>query len=305
MKYFIVLILLFINLSVLSQNLVPNSSFEELSSCPNDFENYNLLLHWSNPTNGTPCIFNSCSNGNAGVPSNIYGYQQSKDGNGYVGIALWGFNYREYIQVQLEQTLVANEKYYVSFYVNLSNLAICINQIGLYFSSNLIQENITSALNYTPQITNTNGFLADTADWQLISGTYLSNGNENYIIIGNFYDDAHTDTMKVGGTYGSFYYIDDVYVGIDTTVNINTDVQSREEEISLYPNPAKERVFIKTENSKPAEMFVYNIQGCLLHQQTFTKSTNIYLQNWPAGVYYVKIVTENGIFVRKILREGL
>ena len=27
------------------------------------------------------------------------------------------------------------------------------------------------------------------------------------------------------------------------------------------------------------------------------------IKNWPAGVYYVKIVTEKGIFVRKVVRE--
>ncbi|HBX51118.1 MAG TPA: hypothetical protein DEH02_08645, partial [Bacteroidales bacterium] len=51
------------------------------------------------------------------------------------------------------------------------------------------------------------------------------------------------------------------------------------------------------------EMFVYNMQGCLIHQQRFLKRTNIDIKNWPAGVYYIKLISEKGIFVKKFAKE--
>ena len=89
----------------------------------------------------------------------------------------------------------------------------------------------------------------------------------------------------------------------DTTVDVNNEILSKKEEITLYPNPAKENIFIKTETSKPIEMFVYNMQGCLIHQQRFLKRTNIDIKNWPAGVYYIKLISEKGIFVKKFAKE--
>ncbi|HBX51120.1 MAG TPA: hypothetical protein DEH02_08655 [Bacteroidales bacterium] len=310
MKNLVLLFFVCISHLVISQNLVPNPSFEEYTTCPVFINDFGKLINWNNPSNGSPNYFNICSNGNVGVPNNNFGYQNPFSGNGYIGLCLHTEsieNYREYAQIELSEPLVANIKYYVSYYVSLadsfnsatSEICALLTDNSFYFDTNI-------NLNFNPQITNS-VVITDKINWMKISSSYLANGGEKFLTIGNFKNDSNTQIVIIGTTigayFGTYYFLDDVYVGLDSTVNINTEAPSKKEEITLYPNPANENVFIKTENSKPAEMFVYNMQGCLMHQQRFLKRTNIDIKNWPAGVYYVKIVTEKGIFVRKVVRE--
>ena len=298
--------LIHINCFGFSQNLVPNPSFEEINSCPSNFHDFTKFLYWSNPTNASPSIFNNCNQGNAGVPVNIAGYQNTHSGFGYAGIVIFSDqsqNAREYIQVELLSPLVANQKYKVRLYVNLADSSkYAINRFGIYFSQNSFYLPTYNVINYIPQVS-FDTLIINKIDWTLLEATYQAMGGEKYITIGNFNYDSECDTILLGGPWGTFYYIDDVYVGLDTTVDVNNEIQCKEEEITLYPNPAKERVFIKTEKSKPIEMFVYNMQGCLIHQQRFLKRTNIDIKNWPAGVYYIKLISEKGIFVKKFAKE--
>ena len=68
----------------------------------------------------------------------------------------------------------------------------------------------------TPQITNTLGIINDTLNWIEIKGTFVANGTEKYLIIGNFKTDVATsitsNTTGLGGGIWSEYMIDDVSV---------------------------------------------------------------------------------------------
>ena len=87
-----------------SQNLVPNNSFESISNCPLTQSQINLAYSWIG-YGGTPDLFNSCflNDNGVGVPKNLTGYQTPRTGNGYAGIYTYGYNIREYIQVNLFQ----------------------------------------------------------------------------------------------------------------------------------------------------------------------------------------------------------
>ena len=124
MKNLVLLFFVCISHLVISQNLVPNPSFEEYTTCPVFINDFGKLINWNNPSNGSPNYFNICSNGNVGVPNNNFGYQNPFSGNGYIGLCLHTEsieNYREYAQIELSEPLVANIKYYVSYYVSLAD----------------------------------------------------------------------------------------------------------------------------------------------------------------------------------------
>ena len=208
-------------------NLVPNSSFEAHDT----FCNTGIIIltpPWQNPSGGSPNYFNSCTTLQPGfsVPQNKFGFQYAHSGTGY---ALFGAfvnsssypNYREYIQVKLIDSLEVNKKYFVKFYVSLADSSnYAINRVGLYFSDTAINKSIYdySPFNVTPQIENPQGnFISDKINWTLISGIYTAYGGEHYITIGNFYDDANTDTIYLpDGSITQFkeagFYIDDVSV---------------------------------------------------------------------------------------------
>lgn len=209
-------------------NLMGNSSFESYSSCPDNYGEITRADQWSSPTLASPDYFNSCSGSTQwGTPTNGFGTQAPASGAAYTFVRVWGNvpanttpNYREYIQGQLSSPLVAGQTYAVSFLVSLADVAFTpIVQMGAYLSPALINLNIgatsNGVLNVTPQVVHSGTLLSDAVNWAAVTGTFTAAGGEDYIIIGNFLDDAST-TAGTGGGFGSIqisgYFIDDVSV---------------------------------------------------------------------------------------------
>ena len=74
--------------------------------------------------------------------------------------------------------------------------------------------------------------------------------------------------------------------------------------VSIYPNPVKDRLYIETE-SEIEEVIVYDIYG--RHQVTETPShqemISIDISNLNSGVYFVKINTAEGNIVKRFVKE--
>ncbi len=209
------------NLKTSSQviNLVPNSSFEEFSNCPTNFSQIIYSIPWKDCMNGNGSsnFEHSCSV-NPDILFDIYNIQYPRTGFGEASIILFGNylfdEYREYLEVELTEKLKVNKKYCGKFYVSLNNFAnYAIENIGMYFSKNLvIQPTLIENLSFTPQIQNENGIIKDTMNWVKISGSFISSGDEKYLVIGNFYSNQYTNYLFVGGTSNPRYFIDDVSV---------------------------------------------------------------------------------------------
>ncbi len=245
---YILFFLIFFSKEYIAQtNLVANPSFEDTAgNC--DFQmivdNPLLATHyvknWCTYKNMTPDYYNSCSNSNlsypypnpASIPHNCYGYQYPKTGNAYIGLGLYWLNYlpdsvqisSELAVIKLNSTLKANRCYYGEFYVSSSNInAIVINQLGMLLSQNtnttvpFVYDNIVQ-----PQIQwDTAQFVSDTLNWIKVSGTFMSQGGEQFLSIGNFRDGAHVKKQFIPTNFvtpcgisnphsGSYVYIDDV-----------------------------------------------------------------------------------------------
>lgn len=202
-------------------NLVPNWSFETYTSCPTSSGQLTLSIGWTNPVQCTsPDYYNSCSTV-TGVPkAGGLGFQYAKTGNAYAGLWCYETNFpdiREYGQIQLISPLQLGKCYYIGFYTNLSNWSrLACNSQGAYISTNSFSTTCpTNILNYTSQIKSFNNqIIKDTLNWHLISGIFQSGGNEQFITIGNFNNNATTDsvTYNPSNGYGSYYYFDDVFV---------------------------------------------------------------------------------------------
>ncbi len=217
-------------------NLVPNYSFEAYDTCPGTTINsITYSPPWFSSTNSIANYFNSCTNGVWGVPSNWEGHQYARTGSAYAGIGTYapGTYWRDYLQVKLISKLVLNKQYCVEFFVSLMDTqTVACNNIGLYLSDTAITGASGSVLNFIPQISNDNivNPLTDKIGWTKVSGTFTANGAENYITIGNFFNDANSDTIFVDGGCcdASGYYIDDVSVqccDCDTTQQIASNYE--------------------------------------------------------------------------------
>jgi hypothetical protein len=226
---------------------VPNPGFEIFDKCPDNYlitDRKFLVPGWYIPTGSTPDYFNSCTRKQVGVPQNYMGYCLPKDGQAYAGIIVLfnppadslapaKENYREYIEAKLNSPLEKDQLYKVSFFYNIATYSsYAINRLGVYFSKEIIikKGNAVSPfigiLKYKPQVVMDTSLINTERDnWHEVTGTYLAVGGEEYITIGNFYDDRATkykimDTSDLGKFMQykikkinrAYYYIDMVSV---------------------------------------------------------------------------------------------
>jgi hypothetical protein len=321
MKTSLTIYFLFITSFLFAQNLVPNPSFENFIICPNtdDIEN---APPWFNPTGPytSPNLFNSCApqwpSSNFGVPLNGWGFQEPRTGNGYAGGIIVYDEVsppeREYISVKLNSPLIALSTYCIRFYVSVCYLhslpngymgsRYAIDRIGAYISDTIIQLNTNYIIPVIPQIQNPTGnILSDTLNWMLISGTYNANGGEQYITIGNFYPESNTNKIQISDSsnlsFGSFYYIDDVYViDCNDTLGIseNDDTNNL---INVYPNPASIELTIDITMTNKYFFELYDLFGAKRKAVTLdcgSQTKNINLTDIDNGLYFYSVVDRNG-----------
>lgn len=201
------------------QNLIPNPGFETTSACPNGSGQLELAIPWKNPNLKSPDLYQVCAGASCEtapfvcVPENWVGSQSPNSGQGYAGILLGAGNEnREYIQVPLQQTLVAGQAYVLTYYVSLGDdYQRAIDRIGVYFSSEPVMADVL--LPYAPQLLSPAGiFFTDKSGWAAVTDTLIADGGEAFMTIGNFFDEKHTNFMEgQGGNRASaYYYFDDM-----------------------------------------------------------------------------------------------
>ncbi len=284
-----------------SQNLVPNGSFEIISTCPTAQNQLLFATPWQIPgnTSGTSDLFNGCNTTGFGAPANVAGYQYAHTGEGYAGFYTYGANdVREYIQVQLTSPLVSGFTYKVEMYVNPSeNPGIAVDAIGIYISTGAVGGNGGYyLLPFTPQISNpTNSIISDTLNWTLVSGNYTALGGENYITIGNFVSDINTNisVFNSAGWGRGYYYVDDVSVSPATYIN----ELAGQELINIYPNPFSNEINI-IGNKNILEIVIYDISSRKLIQQPFSNTIKLNTEQLAKGIYLYEVRSKNSV-VRK------
>ena len=71
---------------------------------------------------------------------------------------------------------------------------------------------------------------------------------------------------------------------------------------NIYPNPVNDRLYIEAE-TEVKEVVVYDVYG---RQQTTVngqQTSSIDISNLNSGVYFIKVVTENGEAVKRIIKN--
>ena len=212
-------------------NLVLNPSFEDTIACPNSVGQINLASNWSAYAL-SPDYFNSCNANQFSVPTNFGGYQKAATCNAYCGLICYAgqgaglSNTREFVGGNLASAVVIGQKYFVSLKVSL-----CLNATTLNCASNNIGINF-SIIAYNPGTGNpapisnsakvfVTSIVVDSVNWIKISGSFIADSAYSHIIIGNFFNDANTDTLLMDGGSSwkyAYYYLDDVCVSTDSMI---------------------------------------------------------------------------------------
>jgi gliding motility-associated-like protein len=233
LKY-LVYILLFCFSTLKAQNLITNPSFEDIDSCYGQFANIGFDVFkwsgckgWSNPIKSSSDLW--CQNpivGNTIAP-NIIGYQYPRTGSNMAAILVEPQSqiqsYREFVQNELLTSLVSNRLYILSFYYVVASgksSGNCPpNQFGVFGSKSEFKDSTKYFLsNLTPLgVSKTESFIDDTLNWSKCEIVFNANGDERFLIIGNFQDSSTTtfnfpcDTSFWGGLNMSndYFYLDD------------------------------------------------------------------------------------------------
>jgi len=319
MKTLLAFVILTLNLGIIKAqiNLVPNPSFEDTITCDTIGFLEAEIFYWF----GGLGYYNECKlpGTQRSVPTNELGSQHPKTGKAYCGIYTYiknSFTIRQYIQIRLSEILQSDKKYFVTFYVSSSDIVHAkSNSIGAYLSpdSFFISSAFLGLIDVVPQVQNNpDNDLSDTSNWTLVSGSFIANGTERYLTIGNFLPDSLSNVIPLdsvcsqpnGFNCAVYYYIDDVSVVLDDDSGLDESLIAAN--IKMFPNPAKEvlRIEMQTNfngsiqirDALGKEIFNANLQNNITN---FTIDT----KDFESGLYFISFRNERGAVNKKFIKQ--
>ena len=265
------ILVIILNLNVGAQNLVQNGSFEANNACPVGLDELVLCDYWLpfGTNHPSPDYFHSCSSPHRmGIPNNAFGHQYARSGQAYAGLIAfltidqdnkknWDLsnNHREFIQTYLTYPLEEGKTYYAEFHVSLvEDCDYAIANLGLLLTEetpDLTWPKIQFEY-FKPQVRhNRNMVVNNNKAWTKISGTFIAQGGENVLTIGNFDNDEATlvkrnKSSKLKNVFRkkflpkiAYYYIDDVkVVAVDSL-----DQGSEDQPVLAHKDPLNDEYF--------------------------------------------------------------
>jgi hypothetical protein len=93
-------------------------------------------------------------------------------------------NIRGYLETPLTSPLIAGDCYHFEMYASLSDISMyTTDAIGACFSNTLVTGiPYTTNIPFAAQVNNAAGNVLDATNWTLISGDFIANGGESYIV---------------------------------------------------------------------------------------------------------------------------
>lgn len=94
---------------------------------------------------------------------------------------------------------------------------------------------------------------------------------------------------------GNNVYVDNIQVSHPDQLSL---INLAENNVSIYPNPSKEQVFIHTANEMIEKVEVYNLEGKMVFNETDVNSDNYQIDtsNFRNGTYLIAVFTKNGTY---------
>lgn len=253
------------------ENLVPNGSFESIGKKPKRLGKIESATGWVSPTGVRADLFVDTKVEEIGVPDNIYGRENAKEGRNYAGLTGYSYNNKEprsYMMTKLESPMKKGMTYCVKMYVSLAEASkYASNNVGVHFSKKALGTDAKVSMILEPSVVhreNDYETMSARFDWTEVCGVYVAKGGEKYIALGNFssnedtrYErmkkDNGTKNIKVQQIVAAYYYVDDVSVRLlDQDKGETCDCVSGEEGVA-YSTLIYQKVFPETEETTPKE----------------------------------------------------
>jgi hypothetical protein len=307
------------------QNLVPNPGFEEYSTCQADEFGVNGPLNWFR-TNGTPDYLQGCLpyGDFQSLPMNFFTYQEPFEGSSCAGMATYYQNgateYREWIMVPLTAPLVVGQTYYGSFRANAAfggteinpQIWLANDKVGMRFTTMpMPQWNVGDPLLMPPNHAHVMypQILSDTVGWTLVSGSFVADSAYQYVMIGQFFSNAVTDTLHFSPQGVPWYWLPRAYTLVDAVCVSPTpdgcDLGQSAGEVQptgpvLFPNPARDQVVVAQRGGTEAQ--VIDAMGRLLWQGRIRSDRWVLdVGSWARGAYMLRMVRGERVETHKFV----
>ncbi|MDB4534644.1 hypothetical protein N9242_07220, partial [Vicingaceae bacterium] len=229
------------------KNLVPNSTFEKVAKKIKEKGEIKVAEPWTSPTLVPADLYvEKSKNYDISIPENSYGEEKPMEGSGYAGIVAYSYKNkvpRSYLQVKLTEKLVAGKEYCVRYHVSLADLSkFATNHLAVAITKAAVTANNSDVLKFESFIESRKLTVYEKQFyWTPICGVFKAKGDEEYLTIGNFTDDANLKIGKVKRprgfskpqTYDAYYYVDNVSV---------IDVESSKKKCDCDVTPGMENV---------------------------------------------------------------
>jgi hypothetical protein len=216
---FLALVVVFLNQTNAQPNLVKNPSFEIIDTCWGGTEPLVDINYFKWFTFSSADIYTNCILSGYYVPQNYLGFQYPVSGNNYAGAETWNIGeFRDYLSGTLNETLKQGRVYCSAFFVSPADtIATFCNDFGMAFTNTLPNGSFGQLLSQiTQQVANnpSTNPLTDKINWTQIKGSFIADGSEQFITLGNFKSKVNSDTIKIifntQNQFSSYYYFDDV-----------------------------------------------------------------------------------------------
>ena len=298
-----------------SQNLVPNAGFEETDSC---FYGIGYLPPGAGPSNWyrayltfdhlQSCLPYGSVNG---LPMDLFTFQQPYEGNSCVGILTYhtdgSSEQREWIMVPLLEPMTVGQSYYCSLRANAGfggndqypQIWLANSNVGMLFTTYDRQWNAgdpypaplnQAHVRYTQVLT-------DTVGWTLVNGSFVADSAYQYLMIGNFFSNALTDTLHFADPNSVFPWYPRGYTLIDAVcVSPNPtgcDLgQGLGEEGGgspvLFPNPAYDQLVVGGRSG--ARLLAMDAVGRVVWQGVVGSDRWVLpVGDWARGTYVLRL----------------
>ncbi len=299
-------------------NLVPNWSFEDYSSCPSFTGDLDKAVGWT-CYNESPDYFNECANLTPelelGVPVNARGHQMPIHGNSYIGIGTYfktSSDTREHGGVMLQTPLDIGTTYYVSYHISLADtvsLDCPTNKIGVRFT--MTEFDYLSSPSPIDNFAHiySNAIVTDQVNWTKVFGSFVADAAYPYLMLGNFFDDANTDTVNCWGPSSSvsYYYVDAVCVSTDSSFTqnylglSNSDLQNR---VQIFPSPTSDFLNIYcSECASDIHYSMTDLSGKSVLAGIIESSVAIDMRSLANGLYIINLRSGDDSIEKKIIKN--
>ncbi len=216
-----------------TKELVRNGGFEDISKEAATYDQLRLATGWRDATLGLADLFSpKASAKTVGIPVNDYGTIRPFEGERYAGFCGWKADvkrnydaqeqddlfkpawnaYSEYIKGELIEPLAEGATYELVFHVALaSNSDRSIMGVGAFLTEQDLGYQHRKFMEESPQVYHT-GIIEERNTWTVVRGTFVADGNEQFIILGVFpYVGLQSKTMIEGNDNRyAYYYIDGI-----------------------------------------------------------------------------------------------